>query len=812
MKSLVESLSVRRTFRTQSKHIVLTFALLLFSAFAATPATGVENVLYSFTPTLNGLDPQVNVCLRGNAFVYGTAWGGGTGGQGMVYRVDKHGRQTVLHNFTGGPDGGYSWGSVLCGDDNIYGTTSGGGSAGAGVVWRLDDNDQFSVLYSFTGGADGGVPFAGLTSDPYGNLYGITCSGGASGQGVIFKLDQKANETVLYSFTGGADGGCPGGSSLARDGAGTLYGAAFYGGSGAGVIFKLDRKNNFTVVYSFSGGNDGNSPNGVAVDSAGNLYGTTLFGGTAGAGVLFKIDGHGNETVLYSFTGAADGGYPLAAPALDGGGNLYGAASGGGTANWGTLFKLDAHDNYTVLYTFTGGHDGGGPQAGLVRDAAGNLYGPASSGGDSGLGAVFKLDPLNRESVLYGFPATDGSGPQAGIIRDAAGNSYGTTTSGGVNNAGTVFKIDSNDKKTTIFTFTGGADGGYPVGGVIQDVAGNLYGTTQGGGSSSVGVVFKLDQQGHETVLYNFTGGPDGAYPNDVIMDSAGNLYGMTQGGGSSGVGVVFKLDTMGHETVLHTFMGTDGAYPYTGVTMDSAGNIYGATSQGGPGRWGVVYKLDPAQNYTMLHAFTLGADGGIPWGSPIVDAAGNVYGTTWSGGPPSGDYPGVVYKVDAGGHFSLLYTFTGFADGGGSRSNLVMDSAGNLYGTTQYGGQGPCPYFGCGVLFELDPNGHQTVLYSFTGGADGSEPGTGLVRDASGNLYGTTASGGTSGAGVVYQVAPGAGSLALEQPVQKPLDPLALPRNYRRPNEPNNVRCDSKQNLQHLGMCRIRSSESQKP
>src|SRR5262249_38267773 len=140
----------------------------------------------------------------------------------------------------------------------------------------------------------------------------------------------------------------------------------------------------------------------------------------------------------------------------------------------------------------------------------------------------------------------------------------------------------------------------------------------------------------------------------------------------------------------------------------------------------------------------------------PIVDSSGNIYGTTWSGGPKSGDYPGVVYKVDAGGQFSVLYTFTGFADGGGSRSNLVMDSVGNLYGTTQYGGgQGWCPYHGCGVVFKVDPNGQQTVLYTFTGGNDGAEPGTGLARGADGTLYGTAEYGGPAFGGVVYQVTP---------------------------------------------------------
>jgi uncharacterized repeat protein (TIGR03803 family) len=296
--------------------------------------------------------------------------------------------------------------------------------------------------------------------------------------------------------------------------------------------------------------------------------------------------------------------------------------------------------------------------------------------------------------------------------------------------------------------------------------------------------VYKLDREGHETVLYSFTGGTDGAYPlAGLIQDSAGNFYGTTLDGGSAGVGVVFKLDPMGHETVLHSFTGPDGRWPYSGVTFDSAGNLYGTTHSGGT-RGGVVFKLDPAGNYTVLHDFTYGADGGDPLGGVTLDSAGNLYGTTWSGGPPSGDYPGVVYKVDSSGNFSVVYTFTGFTDGGGSRSNVVLDSAGNLYGTTQYGGQGPCSYFGCGVVFELDPSGHQTVLYSFLGGADGSEPGTGLIRDVAGNLYGTTAYGGVAGSGVVYKLTPGGGLLPGAQPVPRSFSPAGLAANHL-PAEP---------------------------
>jgi uncharacterized repeat protein (TIGR03803 family) len=209
-------------------------------------------------------------------------------------------------------------------------------------VFKIDGAGNYTVLYSFTGGVDGGSPLAGLIFDSKGNLYGTTIGGGALSAGVVFKVDTSGNETVLYSFTGGADGGFPFG--------------------------------------------------GVVLDSKGNLYGTTNGGGASGAGVVFKIDKSGSETVLYSFTGGNDGAYPLwVTLARDAAGNLYGTTVGGGTSNAGVVFKVDTSGNETVLYSFTGGDDGGNPRVGVTLGPDGNLYGTADSGGASSAGAVFEI-------------------------------------------------------------------------------------------------------------------------------------------------------------------------------------------------------------------------------------------------------------------------------------------------------------------------------------------------------------------------------------------------------------------------------------
>jgi uncharacterized repeat protein (TIGR03803 family) len=342
----------------------------------------------------------------------------------------------------------------------------------------------------------GETPYAGVIRDSAGNLYGTASEGGPlrGGYGLVYKLDTAGRETVLHSFTGGADGRYPE-AGLIRDSAGNLYGTTDQGGTaGAGVIYKLDTAGNETVLYTFTGGADGTNPLlGLIRDSAGNLYGTTFTGGTAGAGVVYKVDSAGNETVLHTFTGGADGGSPDAGVIRDSKGNLYGTAGQGGTAGYGAVYKLSKAGKETVLYSFTGGADGANPVAGVIRDSAGNLYGTTLSGGAANFGAVYKVDSVGNETVLYSFTGgADGANPYAGVISDAAGNLYGTTFFGGPSNAGVVYKLDTSGTETVLYGFTGANDGSRPIAGVIRDSEGSLYGTTEYGGKHGRGVIFEI--------------------------------------------------------------------------------------------------------------------------------------------------------------------------------------------------------------------------------------------------------------------------------------------------------------------------------
>src|SRR5579863_3316178 len=301
----------------------------------------------------------------------------------------------------------------------------------------------YSVLYNFKSGLGGIVPFDGLTLDARGNLYGTAGGDGAVASGTVFKLDPNGKYTVLYNFTGRrGDGQSPFIGTLTRDHAGNLYGTTINGGiysqfciPGCGTVYKIDPQGKETILHTFTGtGGDGAQPyGGVILDSSGNLYGNATAGGISGGGIIFKLDSHGKQAILYNFTGGADGSAPIGTLVADNNDNFYGTAATGGANGYGTVFKIDSVGKFTLLYTFTGGADGGFSESPLVMDPAGNLYGTTDLGGASGFGNVFKVDTKGNETVLYSFTGgADGGSPSyAGLVRDDAGNLYGAAPSGG---------------------------------------------------------------------------------------------------------------------------------------------------------------------------------------------------------------------------------------------------------------------------------------------------------------------------------------------------------------------------------------------
>ncbi|MFZ0311873.1 MAG: choice-of-anchor tandem repeat GloVer-containing protein [Candidatus Korobacteraceae bacterium] len=394
---------------------------------------------------------------------------------------------------------------------------------------------------------------------------------------------------------------------------------------------------------------------------------------------------------------------------------------------------------FTVLHNFTGALDGKFPNTGLTMDSAGNLYGTTAyggfygndclgAGGNTGCGTIFKLVHKSAGWVfnpLYQFlgdSTGDGASPLGRVIFGPDGALYGTAAYGGLqtsgcNGCGTVFKLT-------------------PPPQVCR------------------GVLCSWD----ETQLYAFSGG-DGAFPmGEIAFDAAGNLYGATQSGGPGGYqGTAFEL-TPAHgtwtRTLLHDFGDAGGTQPMGGVQLDHAGNVYGTAFFGGDGQEGTVFQLVPSGSGWTLHVityFTLSSGGDNPAAGVILDQAGNLYGATSNGQPNPVAFE--ISPFDGGWTYNTLYTWANFFGGGGPVASLVMDSAGNLYGTTSFAGA-----YSEGSVFELTPaNGSwiYTDLHDFTGGSDGGYPKSNIVLDASGNLYGTASQGGQYSDGVIFEITP---------------------------------------------------------
>jgi uncharacterized repeat protein (TIGR03803 family) len=351
------------------------------------------------------------------------------------------------------------------------------------------------------------------------------------------------------------------------------------------------------------------------------------------------------------------------------------------------------------------------------------------------------------------------------LLIDNSGNITGTTL-------GVVYRLTPEADEAVLYRFPHGSRQ-QARSGVIADNLGNLYGTTPNGGSCAAtregcGTVFKIAPDGTETTLHAFQGGTDGAGPSDgLVLDGTGNLYGTTSGGGEDcECGTVFKITPDGTETVLHAFQkSTDGWIPRAGLILDSSGNLYGTTvlsPEDGPYTgYGTVFKLAPDGTETILYSFKGrgSGDGEMPWAPLVMDTAGNLYGTTAYGGDAESCDAGcgTVFKLSPDGREKVLHEFHSGADGFAAyESGLVLDSAGNLYGIARGGsGTGCNGGNGCGIVFKMSPHGKEKVLHTFEGGtADGSDPRSPLTF-YNGDLYGTTHAGGARGVGTVFRLKP---------------------------------------------------------
>jgi uncharacterized repeat protein (TIGR03803 family) len=684
--------------------------------------------------------------------------------------------EKVLHEFSDQQRGAGPAGLVSDSTGNLFGATQYGGQYNLGAIFEFSPKAgggwTEKVVHSFAGGSDGVDPYQPVL-DSAGNVYGELGSFGYDGCNCIYKLAHNQNgswtKTVIHTFqpTDGSTNGL-----LIIDDAGNLYGGLTYYNNGSfASVFKLTPSGDSwteTTLYTFSAGAVSYANIvGLAVDGSGNVFGSLSETATALQGLLFELTpsaGGWTEVTLYTFLGGSSGGVP-AGPLLLANGNLFGTTSEGGDTKCngqegcGLVYELvrGAGGQWveTAIYTFRGNLVGQPTSPWLGGfDTSGNLYGSALIGGSSGCpqcGSVFQLTPAGsgtwKQTTLWAFvynPQQPIYYPEA-VTVTAAGQVFGIlgTPSGYYYQQGSIFELTAKSSPggvwgfhlIYIFPFT---DGQWPSPGLVADAAGNLYGTTQYGGSSNLGMVFELSPTAagwKESTLYNFPSAGPGVYasggPSPLTFDSKGNLFGTTEFGGASDFGTVFELSPMvgggWQEQDLYSFSASSESM--SGLVFDSSGRLYGVTFLGGAYGFGSVFQMTQQAN-------------------------GKWQKTT-------------------------LYSFQGNPnDGANPYGGLIIDSAGNLYGTTEGGGNGDCfkgtDQVGCGTVFELSNVGGkgwtETILYQFFGGdgGDGSSPVGGLIFDSSGNLYGTTSTGGTSlkecpsygygaGCGTVFELSPSA-------------------------------------------------------
>ncbi len=479
--------------------------------------------------------------------------------------------------------------------------------------------------------------------------------------------------------------------------------------------------------------------------SDGLFYGTTYWGGSAGFGTVYRMDSAGNVTTMHSFA-YADGAMPAAGLVQSSDGFFYGTTARGGSHDLGTVFRMDLAGFVTRLHSFDGA-DGQYPAAALILASDGSFYGVASGGGKHGAGTVFRIGGAGGFETLHSFDRYVDGANSVGELLEANGSLYGTTKNGGAGDLGTVFRLDFAGQLTTLHVFAG-TDGKYPCAGLIRAASGNLYGTTSRGGATGAGTVFRLDASDVLTKILSFDQYTDGAIPRGPLVQAlSGDFYGTLSGGSAAYEnGTVFRLADPGKLEIVHAFDGTDGVHPIVSLVEAPDGSLYGLTSShfSLPDFFddipGTVFRLDTA-GFGTLHRF--GWQDGVGLSTPLLAATdGSLYGTTAEGGSSN---LGTLFRIDASGDVVTLHNFEGGLDGAGP-GYLIQASDGKIYGA-DWGGENEM-----GRIFRLEPSGGTTTtLHSFEG-TDGAGPNA-LTESSDGKFYGTTATDSYGGYGSLFRI-----------------------------------------------------------
>ncbi len=640
-------------------------------------------------------------------------------------------------------------------DGAFYGTARTDGNWNLGTIFRFNPSDNsYLALHHFSAeGGDAQYPDAALVEATDGLLYGTSSAGGSNGAGAIYKIrPDGSGYSVLYSFGVNEANGLHPAGPLVQGSDGALFGTTTNGGNwGVGTVFRLSRDgSDFRVLYHFSLiGGDGRNPGaGLLAGSDGLLYGTTQNGGSKNCGTIFRLglDGSAYEIVHELLTSPDEGATPRSVLLEGSDGALYGTTYWGGSAQRGTVFKLNKDGSGFAVLTALGEN----PVGPLVESADGVLFGTT-------FGAIFKV---NRDGT--GFSVVHGLGSSfqdaqaaAGLLLGSDGALYGTSLAGGTHFGGTIFRLNMDGSAYgVLFNFIpAGGDGIDSYDGVREGTDGRLYGTAYSGGSKNWGVVFSLNRDGGDyRLLHEFdNSGMDGAGPHSPLLQgSDGALYGTTQNGGDQGGGTVFKMNPNGSGyQQLHSFHG-DGFSPLGTLIQGSDGALYGTTAAGTTNYGGVFRVNRDGSGYGILHVFgVVPGDGRSPPDGVLEASDGMLYGTTWAGG--SNDI-GTVFKMRKDGtHYEILHHFAPPEDSYGSIvAGLVEGTDGALYSATFAGGTN---MFGSVFRITRD-GGSYRLVHQFSGEANEPHgPSAGLVRGWDGALYGVTVQGGSAGGGTVFRM-----------------------------------------------------------
>jgi uncharacterized repeat protein (TIGR03803 family) len=702
----------------------------------------------------------------------------------------------TLYSFTTNSLGCLPFGGLIqANNGSFYGTASGGGHQGVGTVFQMDTNGVVTLVYGFPNGSggnnppNGAFPYATLVQGTNGLLYGTTSFGGATDDGMVYRMSTNAASVTAWSLTFASSGSVPYGG-LVQGLDGNYYGTAQTGGpypggilGGYGTVFKLTDSGSLTPLQSFSYG-DGQYPNSTLLQgSDGALYGTAWGGGTNGGwGTIFKITPGGILTPMFSF-GNTNGAGPTSGLTRDSYGTFYGTTSSGGTNNAGTVFRLTADGTFTCLYSFTGGNDGSNCWGGLLLASDGNLYGTTATGGAYGLGTVFRISPDGTLASLVQFDGDQGANPYCTLIQGTDGRLYGTTQNGGANGWGAIFRITIDSPlqitqqprpqqafagDTAIFSVA--TFGSLPISyqwlknGTSLSDGGDVFGSQSR--TLTLSNVSIADAAMYSVVVSNTSGTVASTGARLEVISSP--LY-LTSGPAAQtvlvGATVTFSATASGDGPLSFQWQ-------QNGTNLIDGGNLSGSATPtltlasvitANSGTYSVLVSntlntvsspsamltvlpvTPPEASLSVLRVFNGGTLPFNPHAGLVQGRDGGLYGTTLHGGSALG---GIAFKVYPGGVLYLLHSFTNGADGATPLAGLTQARDGNFYGASLLGAS---PSFG--KIFRMTPTGALTPLYGFGGREDGGNPLASLVQGGDGNLYGTASTGGTNNAGAVFSL-----------------------------------------------------------